>query len=197
MPSVAELVQQLSGTYGISPVQVMTCEVKSVSSSERTCTVLPLTDNLEPFAEQLMADIDDGLLILPMVGSTVKIMLSEIITPTVIQYSAIDEILIVSGGAAIKIYSTGVELQGSDFGGVMKVTPSVKAWNDLQNDVNTLKSLIAAQILTAASYSSSPTVTGAQVSALFSPLTSYSTSVLPITTETQIENTKVKHGGGI
>jgi len=197
MSSVAESIQILAGTYGISPVQVMTCEVTKVTASERTCTVLPLTDNLEPFSAQLMADIDDGLLILPTVGSTVKIMLSEIITPTVIQYSAIDEILIVSGGAAIKIYSSGVELQGADYGGVMKVTPSVKAWNDLQNDVNTLKTLIAAQITTAATYASSPIVTGAQVSALFSPLAAYAALMLPLTIETQIENTKVKHGGGI
>lgn len=199
MPSVAELVQQLAGTYGISPVQVMTCEVKSVSSSERTCTVLPLTDNLEPFAAQLMADIDDGLLILPTVGSTVKIMLSEIITPTVIQYSAIDEILIVSGGAAIKIYSTGVELQGTDFGGVMKVTPSVKAWNDLQNDVNTLKTqLLALTSAIGASGGGSTPLVGSVLAGLFtSNLASYCAATLPITTATQIENTKVKHGGGI
>lgn len=197
MPSVAELVQQLSGTYGISPVQVMTCEVKSVSSSERTCTVLPLTDNLEPFAAQLMADIDDGLLILPTVGSTVKIMLSEIITPTVIQYSAIDEILIVSGGAAIKVYDSGVELQGTDFGGLMKVTPSVKAWNDLQNDVNTLKVQLLA-LSNALTLTGSTPLTGTSMgSALSTALASYWSSLLSITTATQIENTKVKHGGGI
>lgn len=197
MSSVAELVQQLAGTYGISPVQVMTCEVTAVSSIERTCTVLPLTDNLESFAAQLMADIDDGLLILPTVGSTVKIMLSEIITPTVIQYSAIDEILIVSGGAAIKIYSSGVELQGTDFGGVMKVTPSVKAWNDLQNDVNTLKTQLLA-LSNALTLTGSTPLTGTSMgSALSTALASYWSSLLAITTEPQIENPKVKHGGGI
>lgn len=197
MSSVAESIQILAGTYGISPVQVMTCEVTAVSSIERTCTVLPLTDNLEPFAAQLMADIDDGLLILPMVGSTVKIMLSEIITPTVIQYSAIDEILIVSGGAAIKIYSSGVELQGTDFGGLMKVTPSVKAWNDLQNDVNTLKTQLLA-LSNALTLTGGTPLTGASMgSALSTALASYWSSLLAITTETQIENDKVKHGGGI
>lgn len=198
MPSVAELVQQLAGTYGISPVQVMTCEVTKVSSSERTCTVLPLTDNLEPFAAQLMADIQDGLLILPTVGSTVKIMLSEIITPTVIQYSAIDEILIVSGGSAIKIYSTGVELQGTDFGGLMKVTPSVKAWNDLQNDVNNLKSIFSTLAAGAAGVLTSAVGSPDAFAAVFaSAILSYSAAPLPITTATQIENPKVKHGGGI
>jgi hypothetical protein len=196
MSSVAELVQQVAGTYGISPVQVMTCEVTAVSSGERTCTVSPLTDNLEPFSAQLMADIDDGILILPTIGSTVKIMLSEIITPTVIQYSAIDEILIVSGGAAIKVYSSGVELQGVDYGGMMKVTPSVKAWNDLQNDVNNLKSIFTTIVAT-------PLVTSAVgtpdafYAAFASNIASYITAPLSITTETQIENTKVKHGGGI
>jgi hypothetical protein len=195
--NISELIQQSAGTYGKMPIQVMLCEVTGVSASLRTCTVQPLTDNLSPFAANLMTEIEDGVLIVPTKGSTVLVMLSEIITPTVIQYSNIDEILIVSGGAAMKIYNSGVELQGVDFGGLMKVTPSVKAWNDLQNDVNTLKGLISAQIATAASYAASPIVTGAQVSALFSPLTAYSALPLPLTIETQIENPKVKHGGGI
>lgn len=196
MSSVAESIQILAGTYGISPVQVMTCEVTKVTASERTCTVLPLTDNLEPFAAQLMADIDDGLLILPTVGSTVKIMLSEIITPTVIQYSAIDEILIVSGGSAIKVYSSGVELQGVDYGGVMKVTPSVKAWNDLQNDVNTLKNIFAT-MASAPVVTTAVGATDAFYTLFASNIASYVSAPLSITTETQIENPKVKHGGGI
>ena len=197
MSSVAESIQILAGTYGISPVQVMTCEVTKVSSSERTCTVLPLTDNLEPFAAQLMADIDDGLLILPTVGSTVKIMLSEIITPTVIQYSAIDEILIVSGGAAIKVYDSGVELQGTDFGGLMKVTPSVKAWNDLQNDVNTLKVQLLALTSAINAIGAAPVLGTVLGAAFTTALGSYCASILPLTVEAQIENPKVKHGGGI
>lgn len=195
--SIAESIQILAGTYGKFPIQVMVCEVTDVSASERTCTVQPLSDNLQPFPAQLMADIDDGVLILPTVGSTVKIMLSELITPTVIQFSQVDEILLVGGGSAVKVYDSGVELQGDEYGGLMKVTPSVKAWNDLQNDVNTLKGLISAQIATAATYAALPIVTGAQVSALFSPLTAYAALILPLTIETQIENPKVKHGGGI
>jgi hypothetical protein len=174
----------------------MVCEVTDVSASERTCTVQPLSDNLQPFPAQLMADIDDGVLILPTVGSTVKIMLSELITPTVIQFSQVDEILLVGGGSAVKVYDSGVELQGYEYGGLMKVTPSVKAWNDLQNDVNNLKSIFA----TMASVPVVTTAVGATDAfyTLFaSNIAPYISAPLSITTETQIENPKVKHGGGI
>lgn len=190
MSSVAELVQQLAGTYGVSPVQVMTCEVTAVSSSERTCTVLPLTDNLESFAAQLMADIDDGLLILPTVGSTVKIMLSEIITPTVIQYSAIDEILIVSGGAAIKVYSSGVELQGADFGGIPKI-------KELEDNLNTLKDYIKNTLEPAigtgfTAVGVGPSANGPAGKTAFDGVV----NLVPINI-VDMENPKVKHGGGI
>jgi hypothetical protein len=176
----------------------MVCEVTDVSASERTCTVQPLSDNLQPFPAQLMADIDDGVLILPTVGSTVKIMLSELITPTVIQFSQVDEILIVGGGSAVKVYDSGVELQGDEYGGLMKVTPSVNAWNDLQNDVNTLKSIFSTLAAGAAAVLTSAVGSPDAFAAVFaSAILSYSSSPLSITTETQIENPKVKHGGGI
>jgi hypothetical protein len=197
--SIAESIQILAGTYGKFSIQVMVCEVTDVSASERTCTVQPLSDNLQPFPAQLMADIDDGVLILPTKGSTVKIMLSELITPTVIQFSQVDEILLVGGGSAVKVYDSGVELQGDEYGGLMKVTPSVKAWNDLQNDVNTLKvQLLALTTAIGASGGGTVPLIGSVLAGLFTTnLGSYCASVLPLTIETQIENPKVKHGGGI
>lgn len=195
--SIAESIQILAGTYGKFPIQVMVCEVTDVSASERTCTVQPLSDNLQPFPAQLMADIDDGVLILPTVGSTVKIMLSELITPTVIQFSQVDEILLVGGGSAVKVYDNGVELQGYEYGGLMKVTPSVNAWNDLQNDVNTLKVQLLALTSAITSIGAIPVLGTVLGAAFTTALASYCASILPLTIETQIENPKVKHGGGI
>ena len=195
--SIAESIQILAGTYGKFPIQVMVCEVTNVSASERTCTVQPLSDNLQPFPAQLMADIDDGVLILPTVGSTVKIMLSELITPTVIQFSQVDEILLVGGGSAVKVYDSGVELQGDEYGGLMKVTPSVKAWNDLQNDVNTLKAQLLALTSAITGIGAIPVLGTVLGAAFTTALGTYCASILPLTIETQIENPKVKHGGGI
>ncbi len=195
--SIAESIQILAGTYGKFPIQVMVCDVTDVSASERTCTVQPLSDNLQPFPAQLMADIDDGVLILPTVGSTVKIMLSELITPTVIQFSQVDEILLVGGGSAVKVYDSGVELQGDEYGGLMKVTPSVKAWNDLQNDVNMLKVQLLALTSAITSIGAIPVLGTVLGAAFTTALGTYCASILPLTIETQIENSKVKHGGGI
>jgi hypothetical protein len=124
-------------------------------------------------------------------------MLSELITPTVIQFSQVDEILLVGGGSAVKVYDSGVELQGDEYGGLMKVTPSVKAWNDLQNDVNMLKVQLLALTSAITSIGAIPVLGTVLGAAFTTALGTYCASILPLTIETQIENSKVKHGGGI
>ena len=190
MSSIAESIQILAGTYGKFPIQVMVCEVMSVSDSERTCMVQPLTDNLQPFPAQLMADIDDGVLILPTKGSTVKIMLSELITPTVIQFSQVDEILLVGGGSAVKVYDSGVELQGDDFGGIPKI-------KELEDNLNTLKDYIKNTLEPAigtgfTAVGVGPAANGPAGKTAFDGVV----NLVPINI-VDMENPKVKHGGGI
>jgi hypothetical protein len=193
--NTAELIQKSARTFGLSSLQLMICTVNSVDSSARTCTVTPVTDNLSSFPAQLMSDVADGILVIPVVGSTVKVLLSELATPTVIQFSEIKEVYIVGGGGDVRIYSTAVELNGTTYGGVMKVTPSVAAWNAIQNDLNLLKTVFAAlataspTILTVA-----PGLPDAFGVAFASAISAYAAAVLPVTTVPEIENPKVKHG---
>lgn len=194
--NITELIQQGAGTYGKSPIQVMTCTVKSVDKAERTATVVPVTDNLAPVPAQLMSDIADGLLIIPDIGSTVRVLLSEQTTPTVIQYSEVSEVYIVTGGQYVRIYGSGLELDGTSYGGVMKVVPSVSAWNATQKDINTLKTQLASLTSAITGVGGTP-LTGASLGGLFTTaLASYNASALQITTRSQIENDKVKHGNG-
>lgn len=204
--NISELIQQSSGTYGKAPMQVMLCTVESVSKSERTATVVPVTDNLSAFPAQLMSDIADGVLILPTKGSTVRVLLSELSTPAIIQYSSVDELYVVTKGEYLKVYGSGLELDGTSFGGVMKVVPSVAAWNAIQKDINLLKSSLSA--ILAATTALNTTLLGAPAApvlgatlspfttAIISAWTTYATQVLALTTRSQIENTKVKHGNG-
>lgn len=194
--SIPQATQQLSGTYGKSPVQVMLCTVQSASKADRTATVVPVTDNLGAFPVQLMSDVADGMLIIPATGSTVRVLLSELSTPCVIEYSEVSEVYIVTGGQLLRIYSGGLELDGTSFGGIMKVTPSVAAWNAIQDDINSLKQGLIALNTALAGSGSSP-ITGLTWSAAFtSSLATYAAQVLARTTQSQIENTKVKHGNG-
>jgi hypothetical protein len=95
------------------------------------------------------------------------------------------------------VYDSGVELQGDEYGGLMKVTPSVKAWNDLQNDVNTLKVQLLALTSAITSIGAIPVLGTVLGTTFTTALGTYCASILPLTIETQIENPKVKHGGGI
>ena len=196
MPNLATTVQKLANPIGVNPMQVMICSVVSVDKKARTVNVTPVTDNLAAFPAQLMSDVADGLLIVPTVGSTVKVMLSETATPTVIQYSEVDEVFFVAGGSTFKIQASDVELQGSSFGGLVKVVPTVSALVTIQNDINSLKLLLATLVTATAALPPAIPVLGATLTSLFSPFATYSAATLTPTIQSDIENIKVKHGNG-
>lgn len=187
MSDIKQQVAQLADTYGKSPLQLMVCTVVSVNKKDRTVSVTPVTDNLSAFPAQLMSDVADGVLILPKVGSTVKVMLSEQATPTVVQYSDVDEVFIVTGGSSVKIYSTGIELHGANFGGIPKVWETAERIKRLEDDINTLKQAFTSWVVVPSDGGSALKVAAASW---------YAAIITPTTTQSYLENTKVKHGNG-
>lgn len=192
MSDTQNAVSKLAGTYGEDQVRMMKCKVDSVDVSKRTCMVTPINDNMASFPAYLMAEIEDGVLILPKVDSTVKVLFSNMNAPTVIQYSAIDKLFVVSGDSSFLVYKNGVELYGSNYGGVPIVKDPdnsnaglLKKINQLENKLNDLisKFNLHTHILT---------LTSGTGTAAFPANTA--TPIAPITTEDDISNPKVKHG---
>lgn len=187
--NLKEGISTLAGTYGKAAMQVMLCTVVSSDLSTRTCTVLPVTDNLSQFEAQLQCDIADGILIEPLDGSTVRVMLSEICTPFVVQFSDIKSMYMVGGTGSVKIYDTAVELNGDTYGGVPKVENTADRINRLEQKMN---SFIAAfnthtHATAAAGPPSPPTII---------PPATTPTNITPLTVRADLENIKVKHGDG-
>jgi len=90
------------------------------------------------------------------------------------------------GDISYKISADGIALNGDGYGGLMQIAPSITAWNNLQNDINKLKLAFAA-------WTPIPNDGG---NALKNALAAnYPTANIPVTSQSDIENTKVKHGG--
>jgi hypothetical protein len=166
--SIAEAVQIISGTHLADKLYFLDCEVKSVDEAGRVCTVIALSGKVgSEFTARLMASIDDGILAVPVVGSTVVVSLSDFTTGCVVQYSELDNIT----------------LRGGDLGGMVKVIELTKKINNLENKLNAL-------ITKYNTHTHNVTAIGSPTGPGLQP----ETGTLTPTQRADIENTKITHG---
>lgn len=114
--AIQEAIQILSGTHLADKVHFIDAVVNSVDENARTCIVVATSGRAgNQFTARLMAAVDDGILIIPAVGSTVVISYSDFVSPAVIQYSEVDRVI----------------LRGGDLGGLVKVAELTNKLNNL------------------------------------------------------------------
>jgi len=157
------------------------CFVKSVNSTAKTCdcvsiTVIEdgetyLTTDADFLNVLLMANTDTGFYIVPKVGSYVVVTMIEQFGSYVAMYSSVDEI----------------QLNGSNYSGLVKIADLVTKLNNLENKVNDL-------ITFSATHVHSGVTTGGGSSAV-SP-TPVAGALTP-TVQANLENLTVKQGNGL
>lgn len=174
---IAESIQRLAGTYNIQILQVVDTIVTS-DVDEDTLTF----DTEFIKGVSVSAVPNDGFVLYPAIGSTVKIALATKIPAFLVQSSDLEKLRITIGDCEYFIDKDGIKLHGDDFGGLVKVGVNSTALNTLQSDINTLKSAVTALM---AGYAP---IDGGTALATFNSL------LLPQIDITQIENIKVKHG---
>lgn len=145
------------------------CTVDSVDLVNRTCYCIPINEDADITEVRLMANIDDGFLLIPEVNSIVVVSFLSDSSAYVSLVSKVSE----------------VHLNGTNFDGLVKVQDLTDKLNALENKVNDLITACSSQVVTLAP------------SGTF-PLASFFTSVTPLTptTQTEIENIKIKQGDG-
>ncbi len=131
------------------------------------CDCDPIDDSGTLFDVRLQTSDDSGVLIVPKVGSKVIVTMVNTTLGYVSCYGEVEEIIFLNG----------------DNGGVVKVSDLVTKLNNLENDINNLKSLIGAWV----------PVLGDGGTALKTALTTWFGDPLTPTTESELENDKFKH----
>ena len=166
--SIQESIQILSGTHLADKLYYLDCEVKSVDESKRTCVVIALSGKVgSEFTARLMASVDDGFLIIPVVGSTVVVSSSDFNTASIVQYSEVEKIV----------------LRGGDLGGLVKVINLTSKLNNLENKLNSL-------VLKYNTHTHNVTAVGSPTGPGLQP----ETGQLTPTVRSDIENTKITQG---
>lgn len=195
-------IETLAGTKGQDKVTMLAAEVISVNEAERTCSVEAITGTGQFAIEnvQLMASIDDGLLLIPAIGSTIIVSYSAYNQPFVSLFSELQKVLLVAGekNASVQIDASGVLIEiedtkllisdgltkfnEGDLGGLVKVIELTKKLNDLENKVNQIISAFNSHthILTLSTGTGTAAATASPVSGTLTP-----------TQRGDIENTKI------
>jgi hypothetical protein len=167
---IQDSVQRISGTLGKDDVRLIKGEVKSVDKNTRTCVVGALTgkESFEITNVHLMTVVDDGILVIPTVGSQVTIIGSTFVEFTVIQYSEVDEIV----------------MRGGDLKGLVVLDKLVDRLNKIEDDINSIKTAFTG-------WTPVPNDGGA---ALKAASASWAGQRLTDTQASDIENTKITQG---
>lgn len=145
------------------------CTVDSVDLVNRTCYCIPINEDADITEVRLMANIDNGFLLIPEVDSVVVVSFLSDSSAYVSMVSKVSEI----------------QLNGINYGGLVKVVELTEKLNNLENAFN--------QHLTAYNLH---THTGVTSGVSTSGTTTPDTQVLTPTTQTEIENITVKQGDG-
>ena len=165
---IRQAIQALSGITDLT-YEGVACKVSDIDLVTFTCTCTPINGDAEFFDVLLNADADKGFTLIPKDNSVVIVQQTSQATAYVSMVSKVDQIY----------------LAGDANGGLVKVQVLNTALNNLQTEINILKTAIAT--LMAAGYAP---IDGGAALGVFTSL------VLPQINISQIENTKVKHGNG-
>jgi len=176
---IIRAIQDIVGIHTDDKVSLVMAEVNSVSITDRTANITTISGKESVVYDvNLQAVPSDGILVSPTIGSTVYVLSSKYTTPFIVQYSDIDQIYY----TLTHIELTGkANLNGDNYGGLIKIQELVDKINTLENKVNELQTWSGTLTIS--------TVTGDLQGAPFTP-------VEPITPtqKADIENTTIKHG---
>lgn len=176
--ALIEGVNKMTGQHKVDQVTYVNAVVDSVDMPKRICSCTAIDGHTQYDLPTvlLMASVDDGFLIEPEIGSTVKVIFSQNIEPFVAQYSDIKNITIFA--------NTKVQLQDGSFGGLVKVIDLVSKLNTIEQDLTSLKSAFKSWVV-------APSDGGLALKAVS---TEWANSEITKTKQEDLENLSVIHG---
>ena len=183
--AIQQAILKMAGMDGYDKLFIEDMEVNSVDEDSRTCICSSINgvasfNNMEV---RLMASIDDGLLRLPTVESTVIVAYSTHTLPFILMYSSIDKILCIVGDQSYTLIDGSTVLNDGSFGGMAKVPELVGRLNKIENGLNALTNNYNTHLHPVTAVGSPTGVT-----------TAPDTTQLTPTQRSDIENTAVTHG---
>jgi hypothetical protein len=146
------------------------CNVSDIDLGKSICNCTPVDGSAILVNVRLNADYKDGFKLIPKDGSLVVVSLLNNTTGFISMVSEVDEI----------------HLNGTNYGGVVKVIELTDKLNALENDINTLKTAFSSWLVV-------PNDGGAALKTISA---TWAGSQLTPTQQTEIENQTILQGNG-
>lgn len=143
------------------------CKVLSVTGDKCDCE--PLDGSADLLEVRLQAQTATGILITPVIDSVVIVTMLNKFTGYVSMFSEVESI----------------ELNGSNYDGLVRVADLTTKLNNLENKVNSILTAFTTWVVV-------PADGGAALKALTTPISTQ----LTVTTQAEIENKTILHGNG-
>jgi len=199
--AIQTAVQKIAGTFKRDTVSLLDCEVVSVDENKATCVVKTVSgdSSIEIPDVLLQGAICDGLLIIPTVGSSVKVLQSIYTNPFVVLYSDIDKFYLQVGDSSMTFFdkkqSDGsiINLNDGSFKGLVKVDELVKKLNALEDDLNKYKQALQTLLTTTVNEPGNGLPSAFQI-ALNAGLSSYYSQQFIDTKADDLQNKEITHG---
>lgn len=196
-----------AGTEGLVHTKIFDAIVRSGSqnSTTLTCFVDSVDSTIENLEVRYNLVVSDGTVSVPDDLSTVTVAMTSFTDPYIVKFSDLKSKIVgigsqqhVNDGVIQSFYYYG-ENEGS-FGGMIKSVDPInveagllKALNNLQDDVNNLKTLLSTLLSTTINTASAGSADLFQI-ALHAGLASYLSQSIPRTGTSDIENPHLIHG---
>lgn len=194
----AKYIPLLAGTAGIKNTRLLTARVVKLDAEDeknRVCSVESILDNETITYDNvnLSMEQNDGLIEIPAIDSTVLVACMPDGELYIFECSDIDKLICVIDGSNKFVFdATAFVFNGGTFGGMAKTAVLATKFNNAENRINLIATDLLA-IATAAAATSSIPVTGTTLAGFINSAISNILVPLTLTTQTEIEDTKITH----
>lgn len=178
-----QAIKKIAST-ALRPMKMVYATVDSVSEDERTCDVTVESGASGVITDvKLQASTDDGELKVPAVGSTIGILMSNDMDPTVFAWSELAHHWIKVGDSVIDVIDGTIQFGDGSFDGLVKVGELTEKLNALENKFNSLLTTLQGVVIPLAPSGTYP----------FAPVFAGITALVE-TQQSEIENEDIIHG---
>lgn len=134
--SIQEAIQKLAGTHLNDSIHICAATVTAVDVAARTCTCEAIGGKAvtELGNVQLMPEVNDGLLLIPAIDSTVIVQWSTRNEPFILMFSELK--------TATLSANEGIQFQGGELGGIPISDNVKKHLNFIENAFNLLNAKV-------------------------------------------------------
>ena len=132
--SFIDLIEHAAGTYNVNSVEMIEATVTAVDLNAQTCTVRPISGQGTPDTAylittvRLMADLSNGILVVPSKDSTVVVCVPKKTTPFIVLYSNVDSVFNAFGTGTTGL-AVGTSANSTDTGWVAPTVTSGRSIN--------------------------------------------------------------------